>query len=126
MSSTLRGALLSLAAFGFYATHDVVVKLLGETYTSFQIMFFSGLMGFPLVMMMLMGDRRESTLIPRHPWWSALRSVAVQFFANGMVYATASRSSSASSGSSSCCAPAAETRSRSVTWPRSGRRSRVP
>jgi S-adenosylmethionine uptake transporter len=76
MNSTLHGALLSLAAFGFYATHDVVVKLLGETYTSFQIMFFSGLMGFPLVMIMLMGDRRESTLIPRHPWWSALRSVS--------------------------------------------------
>ena len=76
MQSNLRGALFSLAAFGAYATHDVVVKLLGETYSSFQIMFFSGLMGFPLVMMMLMGDRRESTLIPRHPWWSALRSVA--------------------------------------------------
>lgn len=76
MSPTLRGALLSLAAFGFYATHDVVVKLLGESYTSFQIMFFSGLMGFPLVTMMLMGDRRDGTLIPRHPWWSALRSVS--------------------------------------------------
>ncbi len=76
MKSNLRGALLSLAAFGFYATHDVVVKLLGETYTSFQIMFFSGLMGFPLVMMLLMGDRRDGTLIPRHPWWSALRSVS--------------------------------------------------
>ena len=39
-------------------------------------MFFSGLMGFPLVTMMLMGDRRDGTLIPRHPWWSALRTVA--------------------------------------------------
>jgi S-adenosylmethionine uptake transporter len=76
MHSNLRGALLSLAAFGAYATHDVVVKLLGENYTSFQIMFFSGLMGFPLVMMLLMGDRRDGTLIPRHPWWSALRSVS--------------------------------------------------
>lgn len=76
MQSNLRGALLSLAAFGAYATHDVVVKLLGETFTSFQIMFFSGLMGFPLVTMMLMGDRRDGTLIPAHPWWSALRSVA--------------------------------------------------
>ena len=45
MNSNLRGALMSLAAFGFYATHDVVVKLLGAHYTSFQIMFFSGLMG---------------------------------------------------------------------------------
>ncbi|MBA4326170.1 MAG: EamA/RhaT family transporter [Rhodobacter sp.] len=76
MVDNLRGALLSLAAFGAYATHDVVVKLLGETFTSFQIMFFSGLMGFPFVTMMLMGDRRDGTLIPAHPWWSALRSVA--------------------------------------------------
>ncbi|WP_103257133.1 DMT family transporter [Tabrizicola aquatica] len=76
MHSNLRGALLSLAAFGAYATHDVVVKLLGETFSSFQIMFFSGLMGFPLVTMMLMGDRKDGTLIPRHPWWSILRSVS--------------------------------------------------
>ena len=76
MQSNLRGALLSLAAFGFYATHDVVVKLLGESYTSFQIMFFSGLMGFPLVTLMMMGDRRDGTLIPRHPWWTALRTVS--------------------------------------------------
>lgn len=76
MNSTLRGALLSLAAFGFYATHDVVVKFLGADYTAFQIMFFSGLMGFPLVTIMMMGDRRDGTLIPRHPWWTALRTVA--------------------------------------------------
>ncbi len=76
MNSTLRGALLSLAAFGFYATHDVVVKFLGADYTAFQIMFFSGIMGFPLVTIMMMGDRRDATLIPRHPWWTALRSVA--------------------------------------------------
>jgi S-adenosylmethionine uptake transporter len=76
MSDNLKGAALSLAAFGAYATHDVVVKLLGEDYSAFQIMFFSGLMGFPLVMMMLMGDRRDGTLIPRHPWWSILRSVS--------------------------------------------------
>jgi S-adenosylmethionine uptake transporter len=76
MNTTLRGALLSLAAFGFYATHDVVVKLLGADYTAFQIMFFSGLMGFPLVTIMMMGDRRDGTLIPRHPWWTALRTVA--------------------------------------------------
>ena len=76
MQSHLRGALLSLAAFGFYATHDVVVKFLGENYSAFQTMFFSGLMGFPLVTMLLMGDRRESTLIPRHPWWTALRTVS--------------------------------------------------
>ena len=76
MSPTLRGALLSLAAFAFYASHDVVVKYLGGTYSSFQTMFFAGLMGFPLVTILLLSDRRESTLIPRHPWWTALRTVS--------------------------------------------------
>jgi len=76
MTSTLRGALLSLAAFGFYATHDVIVKLLGDSFSTFQIVFFSGLMGFPFVILMLMADRREGTLIPVHPWWSTLRAVA--------------------------------------------------
>ena len=76
MSPTLRGALLSLVAFGFYASHDVVVKFLGAHYGAFQLIFFSGLMGFPLVTVLLMGDRQDGTLIPRHPWWTALRSVS--------------------------------------------------
>ena len=37
MQSNLRGALLSLAAFGAYATHDVLIKILGETFSPFQI-----------------------------------------------------------------------------------------
>jgi S-adenosylmethionine uptake transporter len=76
MSPTLRGALLSLAAFAAYATHDVVVKYLGWHYSSVQTMLFSGLMGFPLVTVLLLGDRRDGTLIPRHPWWTALRTVS--------------------------------------------------
>ncbi|MFE3835979.1 DMT family transporter [Pseudogemmobacter sonorensis] len=76
MSSGLRGAILALAAFGVYSTHDVVVKLLGASYSSFQIVFFTGLFGFPLITMMLMRDRTDGTLIPRHPWWSAVRAVA--------------------------------------------------
>ncbi len=73
--SNLRGAVYALAAFGIYATHDVVIKFLGSDYTSFQIIFFSGLLGFPLVSLMLMSDRSDGNLIPRHPWWSLLRSV---------------------------------------------------
>lgn len=74
-SSNLRGSLYSLVAFGIYATHDVVIKFLGSDYSSFQIIFFSGLLGFPLVSLMLMSDRSDGNLIPRHPWWSLLRSV---------------------------------------------------
>ena len=74
--SNLRGALLALAAFGLFATHDVVVKTLGGHYETFQIVFFSVLLAFPLVMLMLMQDETRDTLIPRHPWWTALRTVA--------------------------------------------------
>jgi S-adenosylmethionine uptake transporter len=75
MSPALRGALISLAAFGLYSTHDVVVKLLGEEYTSFQIIFFSGLLSFPVVTLLLMSDKTDGNLVPRHPWWSLARSV---------------------------------------------------
>jgi len=74
-SHTVKGAALSLAAFALYATHDVVVKLLGEHYTSFQIIFFSGLLSFPVVSLLLLSDKTDGNLVPRHPWWSLARSV---------------------------------------------------
>ncbi len=75
MGPNLKGALLSLAAFGIYATHDVVIKFLGSDYSSFQIIFFSGLLGFPLITLMLMSDPTDGNLIPRHPWWSLIRAL---------------------------------------------------
>lgn len=85
--SNLRGALLALAAFGIYATHDVVVKFLGGSYSAFQIIFFSGLLGFPLVTIMLMGDRTDGNLIPKHPWWTAVRTVSAVLTGVGGFYA---------------------------------------
>jgi S-adenosylmethionine uptake transporter len=73
-NSNLRGAALSLTAFGIYASHDVVVKFLGESYSPFQTIFFAGLLTFPLVSVVLMTDRVGGTLIPRHPGWSLLRT----------------------------------------------------
>jgi S-adenosylmethionine uptake transporter len=53
----------------------VVVKFLGEKeYSPIQIIFFSVLLGFPLVTLMLMRDRTDGNLRPRHPWWTALRT----------------------------------------------------
>ena len=75
-SHHLRGALFSLAAFGVYATHDVIVKFLGGHYSSFQVIFFSCLMSFPLVTFLLMGDKTDGNLIPKHPWWTAVRSIS--------------------------------------------------
>ena len=75
MGPNLKGALLALAAFGIYATHDVVIKVLGSDYSSFQILFFSGLLGFPIVTVMLLSDRSDGNLIARHPWWLVARAL---------------------------------------------------
>jgi S-adenosylmethionine uptake transporter len=72
--SNLWGAILSLAAFGVYATHDVFIKILGGSYSPFQLIFFSGLLGFPLVTLALMRDRTDGNLIPRYPFWTAVRT----------------------------------------------------
>ncbi|AHM03619.1 Membrane protein, putative [Roseibacterium elongatum DSM 19469] len=75
-NSNLKGVLLALVAFGVFSTHDVVVKYLGGTYSPFQIVFFSVLFGFPLVTLMLLRDRAEANLIPKHPLWAGARTLA--------------------------------------------------
>jgi S-adenosylmethionine uptake transporter len=71
-----KGALYALISFGIFATHDMVVKFLGQHYAPIQILFFSVLFGFPLVTLMLMRDRTDGNLIPKHPWWTALRTAS--------------------------------------------------
>ncbi|MEL6640333.1 MAG: DMT family transporter [Pseudomonadota bacterium] len=77
MTPNARGALLALVAFGLFSTHDVFIKTLGSSYSPIQIVFFSVLLSFPLATIMLMRDASPGTLIPRHPWWLALRTIAV-------------------------------------------------
>ncbi|WP_062763014.1 DMT family transporter [Falsirhodobacter sp. alg1] len=74
--SNLRAALSALLAFLIYSTHDTVVKFLGGSYNPVQIVFFSVCLGMPVVTVMLMRDRTDGNLIPRHPWWSLARTVA--------------------------------------------------
>ena len=76
MSPNLQGAAYALLAFGIYATHDVVVKFLGADYHAIQIIFFAGLLSFPLVTLMLMNDGTEGHLRPVHLWWTVLRTVS--------------------------------------------------
>lgn len=68
------GAVTALVGFGFFASHDAVIKALGATYSTFQIAFFSVLFGMPLVMLMLVRDAKPGTLRPRHPGWVATRA----------------------------------------------------
>ncbi len=76
MSPNAKGALFALLAFGLFATHDTIVKVLGGSYSPVQIVFFSVLLSFPLATLMLMRDATPGTLLPRHPWWTALRTGA--------------------------------------------------
>lgn len=74
VSGNVRGALLQLAAMGLYATHDVVIKVLGASYPALQILFFASLLSFPLVSVVLMRDPQPGTLRPNNMGWVALRT----------------------------------------------------
>jgi S-adenosylmethionine uptake transporter len=87
LTSNARGATFALAAFGIYSTHDVVVKLLGEVYAPFQILFFSTLFGFPIVTLMLIRDKMQGNLRPRHPYWTLLRTAAAMVSTTSAFYA---------------------------------------
>lgn len=76
VKSNLRGALMALLAFAIYSTHDVFVKLLGGQYSPVQTIFFAVTFSFPLVAMMLIGERNDGNLRPRHPWWTLVRTVS--------------------------------------------------
>ncbi|MCB1361958.1 MAG: DMT family transporter [Rhodobacter sp.] len=81
------GPLMALAAFGFYATHDVLIRILGETYSVFQIMFYMGLLSFPMLVVILIRDPHPGTLRAVHPWMMVVRTVSMVVSAGGAFYA---------------------------------------
>mgnify|MGYP000279672145 CR=1 FL=1 len=85
----LKAALLALLAYAIFATHDVVVKYLGASMSPFQLVFFSSLLSFPLVTVMLVQDTTLGNLRPLHPWWVALRSVTMSVVPASAFYAFA-------------------------------------
>ena len=74
--SRFAGPGLALLAFALFSTHDVIVKSLGGSYSPFQIVFFSVLLGLPIAMLILMRDRTDGNLLPRYRGWTALRTGA--------------------------------------------------
>ena len=87
MSSNIKGALLALASFGLFATHDAIVKTMGASYSPIQLIFFSVLFSFPIALMLLMRDPKPGTLLPVHPWWIAFRTAAAVMTGLGAFYA---------------------------------------
>lgn len=71
----LKGALMALVAMGVFATHDVVVKYLGASYSAIQIIFFASLLSFPLISILILQDKSGGSLRPRNPGWVATRTV---------------------------------------------------
>jgi drug/metabolite transporter (DMT)-like permease len=87
MGSNTKGALIALLAFAIFSTHDIIVKFLGASYSPIQIVFFSVLFGFPWMTLMLIRDTSSENLLPRHPWWTALRTVATTLTGISAFYA---------------------------------------
>lgn len=79
MSQGRIGALTALAAFGVFASHDALIKVLGSNISSFQIIFYAVLFSFPLTTLMLVRDQTSGTLIPQRLGWTLLRTAAVVF-----------------------------------------------
>ncbi len=87
ISGNLKGALVALTGFGIFAIHDALVKALGALYSPVQIVFFSVLLGFPLITLILIKDTSGVHLRPKHPWWVALRTIGVVITAVSAFYA---------------------------------------
>ncbi|AGT07379.1 DMT family transporter [Paracoccus aminophilus] len=70
----LRGALVALLSMGIYTTHDVIIKHLGAEYAALQILFFTSLLSFPLLSVVLLSDPTPGPLRPKKPLWVAVRA----------------------------------------------------
>ncbi|MCG7628620.1 DMT family transporter [Epibacterium sp. MM17-32] len=83
----IKAALLALLAYVIFSTHDVVVKYVSAEVSAFQIVFFSSLLSFPLLTMMMVRDSTPGTLRPQHPGWMALRSLSMSVVPASAFYA---------------------------------------
>ncbi len=77
--SNIKGAIYALTAFALYSGHDVLVKVLGANHHPFQIVFFSVLLSFPFLTIVLIQRKEPSTLRAATPAWTYARTAAVVF-----------------------------------------------
>ncbi|OIQ29239.1 MAG: EamA family transporter [Alphaproteobacteria bacterium MedPE-SWcel] len=83
----IKAAILALIAYAIFSTHDVVVKFVSAEVSAFQIVFFSSLLSFPLLTMLMVRDATPGTLRPKHPIWTALRSLSMSVVPASAFYA---------------------------------------
>jgi len=74
LSASTRAYAFALLSFGFFSSHDAIIKALGVDYSVFQIIFFSSLFAFIPLTVMMMADRDLDNYRPRHPWLIGMRT----------------------------------------------------
>ena len=77
LSTNASGALISLGAFGIFATHDALIKLVAARYSPIQITFSIALFAFPFLLVAAAADRSSGGLWPKKPKLVILRSSLV-------------------------------------------------
>lgn len=77
MSNNLRGALFALTGFAIFAVHDVLVRIMGGNFSPVQTLFFTSLLSFPVLTLLLVQDDTRGNLRPVHPIWISVRSLIV-------------------------------------------------
>lgn len=64
-----------MLAFAIMSSHDALIKHLGGLYAIPQVVFFNAVFAMP-VLLLSMRLEGNTSLIPRHPWWIAARTLA--------------------------------------------------
>lgn len=77
VQNNLKGAGFALMAFAIYSAHDVLVRWLGASFSPVQTLFFTSLLSFPVLTLMLVQDATKGNLRPLHPIWITIRSFAM-------------------------------------------------
>ncbi len=72
-----KATLYALLAYGIFSTHDVIVKFVSDTQSAFQIVFFSCLLSFPLLTVMMVRDKTLGNLRPNKPSWTITRAAII-------------------------------------------------
>lgn len=73
-STALTGSLFAVGGFAIFSAHDVIVKVLGDEFSVFQILFFSVLASFvPMTLAMSM-DNKIDNFRPHKPLLISLRA----------------------------------------------------
>ncbi|MER9234622.1 DMT family transporter [Mesorhizobium sp. M0622] len=86
-SSAIRGLGFGLLSFALFSTHDAIIKVLGNTHSVFQILFFALMFAFAPMTVLVLADRVVGNFRPRHPWLVLSHSVLSLIVMSGSFYA---------------------------------------